>query len=264
MKIHYMSDLHLEFGALNMPLPKGEVLILAGDIISAIRLCPTRTDKFSTVLRERFHLFFEEVLEKFDKCFYVTGNHEYYNSSFEEVDEILDKYLPSYITRLNDNLVEYKGFSFFGGTLWTGFPNYEGEYAASTGMNDFRFIDWEVKNKGMNIRFTTGASRLLHTETVMALKKACKGRDNVIIVTHHCPSFECINDKHVTSPLNDAYCTNLHGLIEAYKPIAWICGHTHNQKTIKVHDTEIRMNCRGYMGYESCADNFDPDTYFEV
>ena len=32
MRIHYMSDVHLEFGALEKPLPKGDVVILAGDI----------------------------------------------------------------------------------------------------------------------------------------------------------------------------------------------------------------------------------------
>ena len=39
MKVHYMSDLHLEFGQLEKKLPEGDVLILAGDM-SATRRAP--------------------------------------------------------------------------------------------------------------------------------------------------------------------------------------------------------------------------------
>ena len=52
MRIHYMSDLHLEFGALDKPLPKGEVLVLAGDITLAASLDPARTDKSARAVRE--------------------------------------------------------------------------------------------------------------------------------------------------------------------------------------------------------------------
>ena len=31
VKIHYVSDIHVEFGALDKPLPEGDVLLLAGD-----------------------------------------------------------------------------------------------------------------------------------------------------------------------------------------------------------------------------------------
>ena len=44
MRIHYMSDVHLEFGALDKPLPEGDVVVLAGDITLLAALDPAKAD----------------------------------------------------------------------------------------------------------------------------------------------------------------------------------------------------------------------------
>ena len=52
MRIHYMSDVHLEFGALDKPLPKGDVVILAGDITLLAAMDPAKTDASARAVRE--------------------------------------------------------------------------------------------------------------------------------------------------------------------------------------------------------------------
>ena len=43
-KIHYVSDIHVEFGALDKPLPEGDVLLLAGDTTVIACLAKHRSD----------------------------------------------------------------------------------------------------------------------------------------------------------------------------------------------------------------------------
>ena len=58
MRIHYMSDVHLEFGALQTRLPKGEVVILAGDITLLAAMDPAKPDASARAVRKNTLQFF--------------------------------------------------------------------------------------------------------------------------------------------------------------------------------------------------------------
>ena len=65
MRCHYISDLHLEFQDFQWKLPKGDVLIIAGDLCHARCLDPARRDKYSIDQRARVMRFAESAVANF-------------------------------------------------------------------------------------------------------------------------------------------------------------------------------------------------------
>ena len=78
MRCHYMSDLHLETQEFRGSLPKGDVLIIAGDLCHARCLDPLLIDKYSTDQRGRVHCFIDIALANFGHVLVVPGNHDHY------------------------------------------------------------------------------------------------------------------------------------------------------------------------------------------
>ena len=71
MRCHYISDLHLESQDFQWKLPKGDVLIIAGDLCHARCLDPARGDKYSIDQRDRVMRFAESAVANFDHVLLV-------------------------------------------------------------------------------------------------------------------------------------------------------------------------------------------------
>ena len=87
MKIGVCSDLHLEFGDLNIKNEDNvDVLILSGDILveSDLQIYDRRQVEmgFMQARSVRFHEFFQRVCFQFPHVIYVAGNHEHYHGDF--------------------------------------------------------------------------------------------------------------------------------------------------------------------------------------
>jgi hypothetical protein len=79
-----------------------------------------------------------------------------------------------------------------------------------------------------------------------------------IIVSHHLPTFDLIDDRYKNYKFNCGFASDLSHLLENEKIIAWMCGHSHGQKMIgKAH-----LNARGYPGEESC-ETYNPSYCLE-
>ena len=74
MKIHYLSDLHVEFGALDKPLPEGDVLLLAGDTTVLSHLGKHRQDAASRSVKKSTKRLNDEISAKFKRAYAVIGN----------------------------------------------------------------------------------------------------------------------------------------------------------------------------------------------
>ena len=142
MKIAYCSDLHLE---INLDLPKdwppADVLILAGDILSAAMLDSMRTDPESRKVRDYGRQLIDDVFPRYQKVFMVMGNHEHYHGVFDQTaDRIEDFFVnaPNFHL-LNNKDIMHNGVLFLGSTLWTDFNKGDGlsMFYAQRGMNDF-------------------------------------------------------------------------------------------------------------------------------
>jgi Icc-related predicted phosphoesterase len=144
LKISLCSDLHLEFDY--QELPGGEVLILAGDIAEARSI---RKDHHSTKLVQdtpntvyRCSEFFKWECAKYEKVFYVLGNHEFYHGRFDKTYNELKALMPANVTVLEDQIEEYRGVMFMGSTLWTDLNKNDNltAFHLKQCMNDYKVI----------------------------------------------------------------------------------------------------------------------------
>ena len=130
MKIAVTSDVHLEFGDLDIQNDQNaDVLILSGDICVAtdLDMWDRRQSEMGFARRrsELFHGFFRRCAERFPHVIYVAGNHEHYHGDFATtVPDIKVKL--AYIKNLHVLEREIKiidDVTFIGGTLWTDMNN---------------------------------------------------------------------------------------------------------------------------------------------
>ena len=270
MKISLVSDLHLETGY--QELPGGEVLILAGDICEArdfkkdfhgTRLLDTKPGAY------KWYDFFYKECAKYDRVFYVMGNHEHYHGRFDRTPYDLREILPKNVRLLEDEYEEYNGVLFIGSTLWTDCNknNPLSMQIIKYGMNDYRLIKNHYVNKNIYYKLTPEYTSGVHRNSREFIRMILEQKPNVptVVITHHGPSYMSINEKYKNDQdMNGAYTSDLSDLILDHPSIKyWVHGHMHDRADYKIGDTRVVSNPRGYVGYEDISD-FNPEFYFEI
>jgi len=260
MKIQLVSDLHLEFGDIEIKNNGADVLILSGDICVAADIGRGEMSDRKT----RFVNFFERVSKEFKNVVYVFGNHEHYHGDFVTSTEIIRTAFGhlSNVHILDIDSVDIDGVLFVGGTLWTNFKNRDPVvmWDAQRMMNDYR----TVRNGSPNV-FLPEDSVLYHEQMLRTIDAACNGETRpIVVVGHHAPSFKSIGGRYVGDKLNGAYASDLVEFIEQRPQIKmWTHGHIHNSSDYMIGSTRVLCNPRGYHGYEE-NDGFRPNTVFEL
>ena len=276
MKINLVSDMHLNFA--DIELPGGDVLIMAGDIIEAGGLRRADNAKRDTFLADRYRRFFAEEMPKYRKVIYIMGNHEHYNNSYDDTPDRLRRELPDNVYFLEQEGVQIDDVWFFGATFWTDMNkgNPTSMQIIKQSMNDFKIIKFghgiRVNNAAGDSywtnQFTPAYAASVFKDTVDKLRTFLDEHkdDKVVVVSHHAPSAMSIDpmfkdDHH----MNGAYYSDLSELILDNPQIkTWVHGHMHNQSDYMIGDTRVLTNPRGYLGYETIANTFDPGFSFEV
>ena len=272
MKINLVSDLHLEFGY--QELPGGEVLILAGDIAEARSIQKhhhsTKLLSDSPIKEYRCSEFFAHECKKYEKVFYVMGNHEHYHGKFQDTYDTLKYMMPENVTLLENEVEEYRGVMFMGATLWTDLNrgNPITEFEVQNFMNDFRVITHRSDGPDPSYHKLRAAyTRGIHQRTLNYFKEQLeKNSDKTfVMITHHAPSFQSVNEKYKHEyHTNGGYASELGDFILNYKNVKyWVHGHMHNPVDYMVGDTRVVTNPRGYVGYED-GNGFDPNFTFEI
>lgn len=276
-KFYYMSDLHLEING-NMPLssitadPEG-IALVAGDTFLAAYLDDRNREDFSANVDD-FHALLD-ILAEFQHTYFVLGNHEHYKGNFEYTAKLFKRELASHkagqrFTLLDNTLVNVNDkVALVGGTLWTdiGKNNPISHNALTGGMNDFRII---LHNGDL---FSTKDAAREHFVTKEFINAAAKeiGKKTLIVMTHHCPSYESNGEDHVSSKIIDGYCSDLSDLILDNPNIThWVHGHTHVNKDYAIGQCRVLANQMGYAyGYyaDGCSKEFlttSQPRYFEA
>ena len=281
MKIAIASDLHLEFGDINISNIDGaEVLILSGDICVAADLdMPDRRQTEMGFVRhrsERFHDFFERCASNFAHVIYVMGNHEYYHSDFataltdmrRKLAHLSNLYILEREIKVIDNV------TFIGGTLWTDMNNHDPLtlYHMRIMMNDFRVIsnsaipvhfrtqEGEFKTRVSKFSPDDAASEHVKMKEYIQVVTAMLGENpnKYVVVGHHAPSRRSTHEMYAhDTVMNGGYSSDLDEFIEQRPHIRlWTHGHTHHPFDYMIGETRVVCNPRGYIGHEPEAANW--------
>jgi predicted phosphodiesterase len=250
VKIHVMSDLHVEFLDFAPPQVGANVVVLAGDIYSEHHGIAWARRAFATT-----------------QIVYVFGNHEFYKADY---DAVLDRSRLE-AAKLDVHLLEcdevrIDGVRFLGSTLWTdfeidqtspGIPSFPMWYA-NQNMSDFRLIRYRGRRLGSE------TTREFHQNSRRWLKERLaepfSGR--TVVVTHHLPHRDSINPRFHRDPLNPAFASHMPELVRAPVDL-WIHGHTHCSCDYVTGETRVLCNPRGYGPYD-INPNFDEALAIEL
>lgn len=233
MKIQVISDLHQEFGSIELSFDHSDVVIFAGDVNIGIK---------------GIEWMLKEIPQK--QIIYVLGNHEYYKGSYPKtLTKLHDAAKGSNVHVLENESIMIDDVTFHGATLWT-------DFSLFGNPRTYGMICQEKMNDYKKIRKDPSYSKLrsidtyrIHNESISWLEKSLSDSKNTtnIVVTHHAPSVNSIPDKFKDDPLSCAYTSNLEEMILKYKPKYWIHGHIHTPQSYKIGQTQIICNPHGYI-----------------
>ena len=208
MKVHYMSDIHLEFGVLE-DMPEGKVLVLAGDITVAACLAPEVEDPRRARVRSATLRFFDVARKNFDLIIYVGGNHEPYGLDIDQSQVLIEEHLcGDGILYLENKAATIEGVTFLGSTLWT-------DMECGEGLSDFYVISADGR------RFTPRHAVACHQQSLGFLKCELAGLADhkVVVVTHHAPSYQGMTDLFLRTLVAPAFSSDLDNFISAHPQI---------------------------------------------
>lgn len=276
MKINLVSDMHINFQ--DIVLPGGDILIMAGDIMEAGHLRRADNAKKDTFLADRYRRFLNEELIKYRKVIYICGNHEHYNNSYEDTHPRLLRELPDNVHLLEAESIQIDDVHFFAGTFWTCMNKGDpiSMQVIKQGMYDFKCIkhgpsikvDTNYGDSYYTNSFSPAYAKGIFHETVEKLKQFLKDKENekVVVVSHHAPSPQSVHEHYKKDfHMNGGYHSYLDDFIMDHPQIKyWVHGHMHDPVDYMIGETRVLSNPRGYAGYETQANIFDPNFSFEV
>jgi len=231
-KLAIVSDLHLDFyqedalftGKLKDKLyaayQEADWVIVAGDLWNGIT-------EGSIV---RLNYFFEDIA---DRTIITFGNHDYWGTSFRDVENIAHKLNVKYV--LQNQLLDINGVGIFGGTLW--FPHEPLMDEIGNRWADFAYIADSQKIHGKYQEFIEHP-KLKHAD---------------IVISHHLPTLKSVSAYYKDSEYNMYFASDNDALIKKVKPKLWVHGHTHSAWDYKLGETRIVCNPLGYPGERNGA-----------
>lgn len=247
MRLHVLSDLHLEFDPFTPSPVAADVIVLAGDTGRGKRGLEWARQAFSDW-----------------PVVYVAGNHEYYTHALPKLTNELRTASGEDVHFLEQECVEIAGVRFFGCTLWSDFqllgnPSLARD-TAQLKMNDYRKIRVPPQYRKLRVRDTLD----VHYRSRRWLEAAVNRGETrgAVIVTHHAPSARSLPPRMAGDWLSPAYASDLDALIEASQAALWVHGHTHWPVDYRVGNTRVLGNPRGYT--DEPVKGFDPALVVEL
>ena len=246
MKIHVLSDLHLEAHPFTAPATGADVIILAGDIHVGMQgvQWAVRLPKVPVI--------------------YVLGNHEYYHHTLPQLCQdlkILTQNTQVHILE-NDSLV-INGVRFLGATLWTDFmldgDPVTAQFAAEQWIPDYQTISIASDKRKLQPDDTATIHRRTKNWLTTELPRS---KLPTVIVTHHAPSVRSIAEKYKGGDyLNASFASNIDDVVANSGARCWVHGHTHTNFDYMLGNTRVLCNPRGYPDEET---GFKPDLTIEI
>ena len=231
LSLQIVSDLHIEYKNNSIPNPLdyvkpiSKILVLAGDIGSLYKF-------------EQLRGFLKKLCVHFEYVLYIPGNHEFYmqhdydNNNPVSMEVLLGRLLSieheiENLYILNRRSVILNNICITGCTLWS--------------KAEVKIPKFIVRIHGM----TTDLYNKKHYNDLKYINKMidhCQENNmKLIVITHHCPSFNIMDNTYKMLYSNDfgkenikkrdryvsLYFSKLDNLLIKEKVHTWICGHIH-------------------------------------
>lgn len=236
MKLHVLSDLHIEFGNFEIPVTSADAVILAGDIHVG-----TKGIEWAT----------EAIKRK--NVIYIIGNHEYYRGALPRVtDKIKSISEESNIHVLENDAITIGNVKFLGCTLWSDFHLLNNldvsVITAAKKMNDYALIRLSPKYR----RLKPSDTAIIHRKSRVWLEKQINSNTDAdiktVVITHHAPSIHSVPEQYKNDYLAAAFASNMEDFISDSQIDLWVHGHIHEPSDYKIGNTRVVCNPRGYVG----------------
>jgi len=238
MKIQYVSDLHAEFHenidfiiSKKIVKPIAPVLIVAGDWASG-KANNTQINKM-----------LDWMSANWEQVWIVPGNHDFWGSSYYSPDlKYINKNLRSNVFLRNNctEVIDDKYFIF--SCMWSFIPDAQFHYC-SQAMNDFNQI----------VNFSPEKQTDIHNHNLkFIIDEIDRLNDkDIVVVTHHSPTFKLVDDYYIGNRVNCCYSSDLDILLEQTnsKVKYWVTGHSHTYKRMNVEGVDVMRNPVGYCKY---------------
>jgi len=272
MKIHLLSDLHLEFAPFEIVNKNdADILVLSGDILVAQYFQRGENSPFFFTAQSWLDCL-KRAASQYREVFYVLGNHEHYKGKFQNTLGTIRANIAAAginnITVLDNESVKLDNYLIVGTTLWTDFDNSEANAAlVQAGLNDYHLIQSIDYRK-----LRTWETKRYFEQAIQAIQRASVISNNVLVFSHHAPSYRSVTPEYQKGQyayLNSGYCSHLDEFIREHPEIkAWTHGHVHSSHDYDIGTTRIVANPRGYANRNNLDDqenkSFDPYFTFEV
>lgn len=238
LKIQYASDLHLEFPQnskfikANPLQPVGDILVLAGDIVP-FAIMSQQDD------------FFNFLADHFEHTYWLPGNHEYYHFDIADKSGVLNERIKNNVTLVNNTSVVHSGVNMLFSTLWSQI-SVANQWQIERSLNDFH----QIKHNGSH--FTSEHYNAFHHDCLDFIKQFVNQSnvDELVVFSHHCPTFLNYPPKYKGDALNEAFATELYDFIETSNISFWAYGHHHcNTPDFLIGSTLMVTNQLGYVQY---------------
>jgi len=215
---------------------ENQILVIAGDI------CPFR---YMTKDSEVITWFLAQMDKRFNEIVWVPGNHEFYGQNINAVTN-------------EPGGGCYNDFQIISATLWSDFDsgNPLSMLTCKRRINDFRKI---MKNEH-DETITPKDVIAIHNDHRQFINEKLNTKEyKKIVVTHHAPSYQSIDDVYKGSDVNGAFVSSMDEIV-ALADI-WIHDHTHNTKDYMIGDCRVICNAYGYHWEDT---GFDPFLVVEI
>lgn len=250
MRLHVLSDLHLEREPFTPDPVDADAIVLAGDIAPGTAGIEWIQDRFDG----------RPVL-------YVAGNHEFYGNDLPGLtDELRAAASGSTVHVLENDEVVIDGVRFLGCSLWSDF-----DFAGAENRANSMQICERLVNDYKQIRASEPGRRLLAEDTRaihlasrawLAGRLAAPHDGPTVVITHHAPIVRKAPENPLLAAIGGAFASDLTELMGGDGVNLWVFGHIHRTVDTDVYGTRVLSNQRGYP-HEPVA-GFEPGLVVEV
>ncbi|WP_432259410.1 metallophosphoesterase [Cupriavidus sp. TMH.W2] len=237
MKLRILSDLHIEHNLpQSVPDCDADLVVLAGDIANG-------RDGIDWAART----FSQPVI-------YVPGNHEYYESNIDAVDQLMADAAAAHpaMHLLNGMVAEFDGVRVIGTTWWTDYMLFgtdrreESMLACAKVMLDHRLI--EVGGDDGRMRHFMPEDALARHQAAsdwLSTQLAQPYYGKTVVVTHHGPDLGSLDPRYSHDLVSGGFLSRRPDLVA--QADLWIHGHTHTSFDYRLDDARVVCNPRGYV-----------------